>query len=197
MGGPRVILVGSLTEPVPSDTEPTPGSPYAAAKWASSAYGRMFHKLYGLPVVICRTFMTYGPGQDIDKLIPYVTLSLLREQTPKLSSGRWEADWIYVDDVTDGLVAAARVPAVPGVTIDLGSGTLASIRTIVQHLIELTGSQTTPLFGALPDRPMEQVCMADVSHANAALGWTPTVPLIEGLRRTVDWFGQTVRDESA
>jgi UDP-glucose 4-epimerase len=194
MGSGRVILAASLTEPVPDHMEATPGSPYAAAKWASSAYGRMFHKLYGLPVVIVRPFMTYGPGQEVGKLIPYVTLSLLQGQTPKLSSGRWEADWIYIDDVTNGLIAAGQVADVPESTIDLGSGVLVSIRTIVQHLVELTGAQTALAFGALPDRPLEQVRVADVGYADAALGWRPTVSLAEGLQRTVDWYRESMKD---
>src|SRR5262245_45538890 len=111
IGCRRLVLLGSLTEPTPGPGEVVPGSPYAAAKWASSAYGRMFHRLYKTPVVIVRPFMTYGPGQDTGKLIPYVILSLLKEEAPKLSSGQWQADWIYVDDVIDGLLAAAQSPA--------------------------------------------------------------------------------------
>ena len=188
IGCSRMVLAASLTEPIPDQSEATPGSPYAAAKWASSGYGRMFGKLYGLPVVIVRPFMTYGPGQEIRKLIPYVTLSLLREQSPKLSSGKWEADWIYVDDVTSGLLAAAQVPNIAGSTIDLGSGTLVPIRMIVQHLVDLTGSRTAPIFGALTDRPLEQVRVADVTYAHKTLGWRPSVPLVDGLQRTVDWY---------
>jgi UDP-glucose 4-epimerase len=188
----RVVLAASLTEPIPDNTEATPGSPYAAAKWAGSAYGRMFWQLYGLPVVIVRPFMTYGPGQDIGKLIPYVILSLLREEAPRLSSGKWEADWIYVDDVTDGLMAAAQVPEAAGSTIDLGSGTMVPIRTIVQHLVDLTGSQTVPMFGALADRPNEQMRLADVAYAYEMLSWRPHVSLMEGLQRTVEWYRQRV-----
>ncbi len=51
IGIPRVILAGSLQEPKPDDADPTPSSPYAAAKWASSAYGRMVRRIYG---VACR-----------------------------------------------------------------------------------------------------------------------------------------------
>jgi len=47
---------------------------YAAAKWTSGTYGRMFHKLYQTPVVLVRPFMTYGPRQDVRKIIP-VTIS--------------------------------------------------------------------------------------------------------------------------
>ena len=65
----RIVLTGSLTEPAGIDGAATPHSPYAAAKWAASGYGRMFHELYGAPVVILRLFMTYGPGQAPSKLI--------------------------------------------------------------------------------------------------------------------------------
>jgi UDP-glucose 4-epimerase len=193
----RVVLAASLTEPIPGHTEATPSSPYAAAKWAGSAYGRMFCKLYGLPVVIVRPFMTYGPGQDNRKLIPYATLSLLRGESPNLSSGNWEADWVYIDDVIDGLLTAAQVPAIPESTIDLGSGTLVPVRTIVQHLVNLTGSRTAPTFGAIADRPLEQVRVADLRYASKTLGWKPTVPLLEGLERTVDWYGRAIKDEIA
>ena len=75
----RVILPGSLAEPEPSRGETIPSSPYAAAKWAGTMYANMFHALYGVPVVNARLFMVYGPDQkDHAKLVPYVTLSLLR-----------------------------------------------------------------------------------------------------------------------
>ena len=99
-------------------------SPYAAAKWAAAGYGRMFHSLYDTPVVILRPFMTYGPGQASTKLIPAVTLALLRASGPRLSSGRHRSDWVYISDVIEGFVAAATVPGIEGKTIDLGSGTL-------------------------------------------------------------------------
>jgi UDP-glucose 4-epimerase len=57
IGCRRIVLAGSLTEPVPESTNPTPASPYAAAKWAASGYGRMFHSLFQTPVVILRPFM--------------------------------------------------------------------------------------------------------------------------------------------
>ena len=105
----RFIQVGSLEEPEPGEAVAVPSSPYAAAKMAASAYARMFHGLYGTPVVLARLFMVYGPAQkDLRKLIPYLVLSLLRGREPKLSSGSREVDWIYVDDVVDGLILAAE-----------------------------------------------------------------------------------------
>ena len=103
----RMVLAGSFEEPDEADSAPC--SPYAAAKWAASGYSRMFHALYQVPVVVAKIFMVYGPGQiDYTKLIPYVTLSLLRGEAPKLSNGVRLVDWIYVDDVVDGLIGCAQ-----------------------------------------------------------------------------------------
>ena len=115
LGCERILLTGSLEEPEPGPDHAVPSSPYAAAKFAASAYGRMFHALYNTPVAILRLFMVYGPGQqDLRKLVPYVTLSLLKGQTPELSSGVRKVDWIYVDDVVAGYLAAATAKGVEG-----------------------------------------------------------------------------------
>src|SRR5258708_23274390 len=109
--------------------------------------------------------MTYGPGQKRHKLIPYVTCALLQGQTPKLSSGNRSADWVYVDDVMDGMVAAAVTPGVEGCSIELWSGALGSIRDAVLQLAESIGNGVAPGFGTLPDPPMDTVRIAHISEA--------------------------------
>ena len=188
-GCQRIVLTGSLAEPDPQNGELFPSAPYAAAKWASSGYARMFHALYQLPVVIARVFMVYGPAQqDLTKLIPYVTLSLLRGETPKISSGGRPVDWIYVSDVVDGFVALGRAPGIDGATIDLGSGELVSIREIVQQVAGIVDPTARVEFGALPDRPLEPTRLAKTAETFARIGWEPQVSLREGLKRTVDWY---------
>ncbi len=185
----RFLLAGSMEEPGPDEGEAVPVSPYAAAKWAAAGYARMFHALYRLPVVLLRIFMVYGPGQrDLTKLVPYVTLSLLRGEAPRLSSGRREVDWVYVGDVAEAMVVAARAPGIEGSTIDVGSGRPRSIRALVEELVRLTGATVEPLFGALPDRPREPERIADAARTAAALGWTAKTGLEEGLERTVAWY---------
>jgi UDP-glucose 4-epimerase len=186
---PRVVLTGSLAEPEVENGELFPSAPYAAAKWACTGYARMFHALYKLPTVIARVFMVYGPAQiDLTKLIPYVTLSLLQGKAPKITSGDRLVDWIYVSDVVNGFVELAESPNADGATVDLGSGSLISIREIVQQLEKVIGNGIEPEFGALPDRPMEPTRTARTADALALIGWKPEVTLQEGLQRTVDWY---------
>jgi nucleoside-diphosphate-sugar epimerase len=184
-GSCRVVLAGSLEEPDP-EGEAVPVSPYAAAKWASGVYARMFRSLYGLPVVTARIFMVYGPGPAHPKmLVPYVVRSLLRGEAPELSSGNRRVDWIYVDDVVRGLVALGGAEAIVEGSVELGSGLLVTIREVVERLVEIVGSDVMPRFGALPDRPNERVRRADVDETRRKLDWAPSVSLDEGLRRTV------------
>ncbi len=198
IGCRRIILTGSLEEPESDSTESIPSSPYAVSKWASSAYARMFHALYQTPVVIARLFMVYGCGQkDLSKLVPYLILSLLQEQCPRLSSGIREIDWIYVGDVVDGLLAVAQAPNIEGRTIDLGSGKLVSIQTVVKLITEIVGSSIEPLFGALPDRPLEQIRVANTLETHAAIGWKPKTTLEEGLDLTVKWYKDYLKAQSA
>jgi nucleoside-diphosphate-sugar epimerase len=149
----------------------------------------MFHKLYGTPIVIARVFMTYGPGrQNPRKLIPYVITSVLRGQAPEVTSGERQIDWIYIDDVIEGLISAGRVEGVKGGTLDLGSGSLVSIKKIVQHIVNLVDPTVKPVFGAAPERPMEQVRVANIKNTFSKIGWEPSTPLESGLQKTVDWY---------
>jgi len=193
-GGCPAVLAGSLEEPGPD--HPVPVSPYAAAKGASSSYAHMFHALYELPVSLARIFMVYGPEQPKHQLIPYVTLSLLRGEAPELSSGERPVDWIYIDDVVDGLLHMGSRPGCAGAEIDLGSGELVSVRSVAEGIAARVGRAVSPRFGALPDRPRERVCRAGVEETERRLGWRPGVSLAEGLDRTVLWARKLLENEA-
>jgi nucleoside-diphosphate-sugar epimerase len=144
-----------------------------------------------------RPFMTYGPGQDDRKLIPHVIVSLLQGQAPKLSSGRQEIDWIYIDDVMDGFIAATQAPNIEGQTIDLGSGVLVPIRAVVDQIVELIDIELAPLFNVLPDRPAEPIRVADMDAASTKLGWKPRTSLRLGLAHTIEWYRNQLQSTSA
>jgi nucleoside-diphosphate-sugar epimerase len=188
VGCRRVIMAASLEEPELGDALPRLGSPYAAAKWCARAYGKMFGDLFGLPVVQGRVFVAYGPGQaGSSKLIPYTIESLLQDRPLSFGSGARRMDWIYIDDVTRGLMALAVAPNVAGTTVDLGTGSLVAVRDVVRQVYRILSRDDEPPFGSLPSRPVEVERVADVERTASLLGWRAEVPLAEGLALTADW----------
>lgn len=185
----RVVLAGSMEEPDVGDKDSVAQSPYAAAKWGALAYARHLYALHGLPVVHLRVFMVYGPGQlDLHKLVPYVTVSLLRDEEPKLTSGDRRVDWIYVDDVVDAFLKAAFAPGLEGRSLDVGSGQLIAVRDLVGRLSSLIEGSTRPAFGAVSDRLLERSRVADCLPSWEAMHWRPETPLEVGLTRTVEFY---------
>jgi nucleoside-diphosphate-sugar epimerase len=189
-GCKRFITTGSLVEPDPNVAQKVPNSPYAAAKWASSDYARMFHALYGLPVAIARVFMVYGPGQqDETKLVPYVIRCVQAGRPPQITSGVHQIDWIFVEDVVRGFLKLATAANVDGQSADLGSGTVVSTASLVTQICDLMDAGVRPVFGALPDRPLEPKRIANIEASERLIGWKPRVDLTAGLTRTIAWYG--------
>lgn len=190
----RFVGTGSFMEPTAAPGDLTPTSPYAAAKWASGAYSRMFAALYSVPVTTARVFMVYGPAQqDLAKLVPYVIRCLLRGEAPAITSGRRLVDWIYVEDVAEGFLRLALADDAVGRSVDLGSGAVIATSDLVAMICRLAGTGIAPAIGALPDRPMEPTGTADLATSLRLIGWAPRIGLEEGLMRTIDFYRQMER----
>jgi UDP-glucose 4-epimerase len=185
----RFVMAATFEEP--DGAEPTPVSPYAAAKWAATGYARMFRRHYGLDVRIVRPMMTFGPGQKEFKVVPRTILSLLRNQHAKIGSGSRLVDWVYVDDVVEGLIAAACVPDLPS-EVDLGSGVLVSVADMAREIARQLGREHLLKIGN-GARGEEVVRVGDVDEARRVLGFTATTPLPEGVARTVAFYSGLVR----
>ncbi|WP_170223337.1 NAD-dependent epimerase/dehydratase family protein [Nonomuraea turkmeniaca] len=197
-GGVKTVFTGSIEEPRPGNDHAPPSSAYAMSKWAATGYAQLYHRLWDLPVTVLRPSMVYGPAQpDTTKLVPYVTLSLLRGERPQLTTATKLADWIYVDDVVDAFVLAGESDKAIGHTLDIGTGLKTPAHEIVKGLYRIIGASTTPEFGAAPDRPHDITQVGDITPAADRLGWNPVTELDDGLRRTVDWYASQERHKES
>jgi UDP-glucose 4-epimerase len=188
----RIVTAGTPEEPSGDVRRAIVGSPYAAAKTAASIYTQMFHRLYQLPVVAVRPFLTYGPGQDETKLVPYTILKLLRGESPQLTSGKRRCDFVYLRDVVRGMLRAAVAPNIEGQTFDLGSGHAMSIRSAVEQIASLIGRNVPVHFGAISDRLGEKALIADSQTTQRVLGWEPRWTLADGMTETIAWYAERI-----
>jgi nucleoside-diphosphate-sugar epimerase len=178
-----------FVETLPAD----PVSPYSATKASATAMATYLSKAIGIPVVTMRPFITYGPAQLHDTLIPFLIKGVLQKKTVALTAGLQYRDFIFVDDlVACYLAAIEKVETFDGPEIfNVGSGKKIQIREVIETIAGLLDGQEYLKIGARPMRAGEPASMiADIQKAKELLGWQPVVPLNEGLRRTVDWWIQ-------
>ncbi len=184
----RVVLAGTCYEYGARETHEgiDPFNFYAASKVAAWAYGRAYWRALGLPVVVARLFQVYGPGQAAGPLVPSAIQAALTGGDLPMTPGEQQRDFIFVEDVAEGLLAAATAPHIDGESLDLGTGQPHSVRDVVDRIWALTGARGHILAGALPYRPgVAMRLIADTERTARLTGWRARVGLEEGLRRTV------------
>ena len=191
-------VYGSLSFSEPAFSEESryaPNSPYAASKAASDHLVRACHHTFGLPVLTANCSNNYGPRQFPEKLIPLMLLNALAGQTlPVYGSGRNVRDWIYVEDCC-GAIRAVLAHGIPGEAYNIGGHNERSNLQVVHTLCDLL-DQLIPAAHSyrerirfVGDRPGHDLRYAlDTRKIEAAMGRLPSVPMEEGLRRTVRWY---------
>ena len=184
-GCQRVVVVTSSETPRAGQT---PNSPYAASKLAMVSYAEMYWALYGLPVVIARPHMVFGPHQPPDKLIPYLIRCGLENTPPRLAGGKRLCDPVYVMDFVRAMLEMATEDRALGMTLDVGTGVGLSVAEIASRVLSLTGATAAPVFGAIPDRLGEAPQVADLASTQALLTWTPAWSFDDAIRETIEWY---------
>jgi nucleoside-diphosphate-sugar epimerase len=170
----------------------SPLSPYAASKLAGEDIVRVFSARGDLArTTIIRPFNIYGPMQAADRIIPEAITAALTGNEFAVTSGRQSRDFVYIDDVVDGLVSvgdANREYLAEIELIDFASGMDTSIHEIVDRIFALVGSKAVPRFGELEERPNELSATPGSSIGLEKLLGRSVVSLSSGLERTVEWY---------
>jgi UDP-glucose 4-epimerase len=174
------------------ETHPVrPLSPYAAAKLSGEHYCAAFHYVYGLQTVRLRYFNVFGPRQSpagpYAAVIPLFLRAMLDGQRPVIyGDGRQSRDFTFVADVVQANLLAAAAPRVAGKVYNIACGRRASLLGLVDRINSLLGMSIRPVHqGARPGDVRHS--QADISRAQAELGFCPCTDLTQGLRRCLDY----------
>lgn len=171
------------------ETDPCdrPLQPYAAAKRAAEILGFTYHYLYDLNFTAIRFFTVYGPNGRPDMMAYLVADSITKgNQIPIYNGGEMYRDWTFVDDITNGAMAAVDRPLGYEV-INLGRGEPTRLKEFVGLIEDLAGQKAN-----LVDKPKPAADVvstyADISKAVELLGYAPKVSVSEGVEAFWNWY---------
>lgn len=191
-GARRFVGIGSQAEygrydrRITESDLPQPTMLYGAAKLAACHLAQQRTREAGISFAWLRLFSVYGPGDNPNWLIPSVAASLARGVAPKCTLGTQTWDYLHIDDVASGTLAAAVTDSARGI-FNLSSGTSVAVRAIVERLRDLAAPGLALKFGEIafgPDQIMH--LEGDNSLLRDATGWQPAIATLDGLASVVE-----------
>lgn len=176
-------------------TEPL--SPYAVSKLAGEHYCAVFYRLYGLETISLRYFNVFGPRQDphspYSGVISRFIDAILSGTPPRIfGDGEQTRDFTYVENVTAANLAACQCRHGVGGTYNIGCAARVSVNQLWKTMADLAGVR----IHAVHQEPRSgdiRHSQADISRAKEALGFEPRVDLVDGLKRTLEFYGIPTR----
>ncbi|MCW2238557.1 UDP-glucuronic acid decarboxylase family protein [Azospirillum canadense] len=155
-----------------------------------------YHRQYGVRIRVARIFNTYGPRMhpnDGRVVSNFIVQALRNEPVTIYGEGTQTRSFCYVDDLIEGFVRLMKADDDVTGPINFGNPGEFTVRELAEMVIEMTGSRSRIEFKALPqDDPLQR--KPDITKARENLGWHPTIPLAEGLEKTIAFFEKRLRD---
>jgi UDP-glucuronate decarboxylase len=153
-----------------------------------------YYRQHALPIKVARIFNTYGPNMlpnDGRVVSSFIVQALRGQPLTVFGDGSQTRSFCYVDDMVDGMIRLMNSPEEVTGPVNLGNPDEFAVLGLATKVLVLTGSDSPIEHRPLPsDDPVRR--RPDISRARELLDWGPTVPLDEGLERTVDYFRQAL-----
>jgi UDP-glucose 4-epimerase len=172
-------------------------SPYAAAKLSGEAYCIVYSRTYGLETVRLRNTNIYGPRQrtksESGAIAIFVEKAMKNERFTIFGDGTKTRDFVYVSDVVNANMLAAQKDGISGEVFNVGVGKETSINELAVLVLKISGREDlAPMYGPPREADFSR-CAVDTTKAKKMLGYTPQVSLEDGLRKTIEWYKQSIR----
>jgi UDP-glucuronate 4-epimerase len=176
---------------IETDRADRPLAPYPASKRAAELLGHSYFHLFGQNFTALRFFTVYGRRGRPDMMAYKVLDNIFHgTEVPLYNKGQMHRDWTYVDDIVQGVVAAADRP-LGFETINLGRGQPTLLADFVRLIEDQAGERSN-----LVDRPMPAADMeytyANIERAKELLGYAPTVTVEQGVQEFWAWYQEAV-----
>jgi len=155
-----------------------------------------YRRQHNVKIKVARIFNTYGPRMhpnDGRVVSNFIIQALKGEAITLFGDGSQTRAFCYVDDLIEGFVRLMATPDSVTGPVNLGNPVEMTVRQLAERVIDLTGSSSKIEYRPLPVDDPTQRC-PDISYAREVLGWEPKVALDNGLRRTIDYFEQLLRE---
>lgn len=182
-------VYGAITEGE-WDEESTldPSSPYSASKLSADLIVKSYFKTYNLPIVITRSCNNYGPGQNIEKLIPKTfTNALSNRKIPVYGTGANIREWLYVEDHARATYNAL-IKGEPGEIYNIGSGVRCTNLELINKILSIS-ERNSDLIEFVQDRKGHDFRYAlNSKKASEIINFLPEISLEEGLNRTLNYY---------
>jgi UDP-glucose 4-epimerase len=164
-------------------------------KISGEFYHLVYHSVYGIRASSLRLTNTYGPRQLVKHARQgfigwFVRKVVLGEEIQLFGGGGQKRDFDYVDDVVDAFLRAGAMDAADGQVFNLGGEPPVSLLELVKMMIDIAGAGSYSVAPFPPERARIDIgdFYADTTKIRATLGWAPTVPLRDGLARTIEYY---------
>ncbi len=149
-----------------------------------------YWRQHNLSIRVARIFNTYGPRMHPDDgrvVSNFIVQALEGRPITIYGDGSQTRSFCYVDDLVEGLLRLMAAPDEVTGPVNLGNPREMTVKELAEMVVATIGSKSEILYQPLPaDDPLQR--KPDIGLARARLGWEPTVPLEDGLRRTIDYF---------
>ena len=167
-----------------------PISPYASTKLSGEFLGHVYSHLFDIQFIGLRFFTVYGPRQRPDLAIHKFTRAMLNGEAVALfGDGSSSRDYTYIDDIVDGIIAAADFEGSKFEIINLGNNRAISLLQMVEEIG--TAVNVNPRILFMPDQAGDVPCTrADISKAERLLNYHPRTSFRTGLESFVRWLAE-------
>lgn len=176
-----------------------PRSCYDEGKRCAETLFFDYRRQHNLSIKVARIFNTYGPRMQLHDgrvVSNFIVQALTGRPITIYGDGKQTRSFCYVDDLIDGLMRLMGTEDETTGPINLGNPDEFTMIGLAEIVIELTGSKSLIEFKPLPtDDPRQR--QPDIGRARDTLGWSPSVPLREGLTKTIGYFDDMLRAEGA